>query len=91
MKLLKLIPFIALAALAGCTGLPMLTGGVTIYTSPEAGAMRACAALTDVVTPGVSPLAMLELVKGAMGAGTVLGDSPAEALENCSGMIRALE
>ena len=88
---MKLLPFIALAALAGCAGLSMLPGGVTIYTSPEAGAMRACADLTDVVTPGVSPLAMVELARGAMGAGTVLGDSPAEALENCAGMIRALE
>jgi len=78
--------------LAGCSGpISSLVGSrVTIYSTPEAGAMRACAALADVATPGISPLAIVELARGAMSASNALGDTPADAMEKCAKMLRAV-
>ena len=80
--------------LAGCSGggvgaISQLAGGV-IYSSPQAGKLRACAALADVATPGFSPLALSSLLQGASGNGVSLGSTPAEALENCAAMLRLM-
>ena len=89
---MKLISIIVALTLAGCGGPigSLVAGNVTIYSTPEAGAMRACAALADVATPGISPLAIVELAKGAMSASNALGNTPADAMEKCAEMLRAV-
>ncbi len=86
---MKWIPIFAVLLLAGCSALPGVLGGVEIRTSNEADAMRACAALADVMTPGVSPQAVIELTRGAIGS-SALGADPAAGLERCAKMIRQL-
>jgi len=76
-------------ALAGCSGLPL--GTATIHSNPAANAMRTCAALTDVVTPGISPMAAMEITKNALGDVLALGNTPASALRNCARMIDSIE
>ena len=88
---MKPIPMLgALLIVAGCTGGPIslgLLGSTTIQSSPAANAMRTCAALSDVVTPGISPLAAAQLVRGALGAPMALGNTPQGALRNCAKII----
>ncbi len=77
-------------ALAGCAGGPIslgLLGSTTIQSSPAASAMRTCAALSDAVTPGFSPLAAAELARGFLGAPLALGNTPQGALRNCARII----
>ncbi len=74
-------------ALAGCETIPLIGGGTKIQSSPAASAMRTCAALSDVVTPGISPLAAAELARGVLGAPLALGNTPAGALRNCAKII----
>lgn len=75
-------------ALSGCGGL--IGGDVQINTSPQADAMRTCAALVDILTPGVSPLAALTIAKGALIGGTALGVDPGEAMLECAGIYDGL-
>jgi len=79
----------ATLTLAGCNGLPL--GTATIHSNPVANAMRTCAALTDVVTPGISPMAAYEITKNALGDVLALGNTPAAALRNCAQMIDSIE
>ncbi len=78
----------ALALLAGCAPFQAVSSPGVIYSSPEARAMNACALLAELVMPGINPLAVLELGRGAIGGGAPLGASPAEALEKCAAMLR---
>jgi len=79
----------AIFALTGCISLPV--DSVTIHSSSAANAMRLCAALTDVVTPGISPMAAIEITENALGDVLVLGITPARALRNCARMIDSIE
>ena len=76
-------------ALAGCAG-PIslgLLGKTSINSSPAANAMRTCAALSDVVTPGISPQAVTQLARGILEGPLALGNTPASALRNCAKII----
>ncbi len=68
--------------LAGCTSF----NAVNINTSPQADAMRTCAALTDALTPGVSPLAAATLARNAVAPGAALGNNPAASMRTCADM-----
>ena len=86
---LWLVP--VLLVLAGCGSLSGLIGGnVQFNTSPQADAMRTCAALVDILTPGVSPLAALTIAKGALIGGGALGVDPGEAMLECAGIYDGL-
>ena len=88
MRLILILGAVVLA-LAGCTG-PVslgLLGSTKIQSSPAANAMRTCAALSDVVTPGISPLAVAQLARGILGAPLALGNTPQGALRNCARII----
>ncbi len=74
--------------LSGCAAIPQLIGSSTvIYSSPKAGAMRACADGLDVFTPGISPQAIPGLLRGSA---ATLGSTPEEAMENCLKMLGAI-
>ncbi len=85
MKIKSIAPFILAFVTFGCG---MFSGDRVIYSSPEAGAMRTCATLADIVTPGVSAAAVLDLATGVSGA--LLGKNPADALGTCSDMLRTV-
>ncbi len=85
MKTTVIAPFTLAFVLSACS---MFSGDRVIYSSPEAGAMRACATLADIVTPGVSAAAVLDLAAGINGA--LLGENPADALGTCSDMLRTV-
>ncbi len=70
------------------TGCASFGSSVNIATSPQADGMRTCAALTDVLNPGVSPLAAATLARNALSPspGAALGDNPAEAMRTCAKM-----
>ncbi len=89
MRLILMLSALALIV-AGCNGSPVslgLLGSTQITSSPAANAMRTCAALSDVVTPGISPLAAAQLARGALGAPLALGNTPQGALRNCAKII----
>ena len=87
MRLILMLGALALA-LASCSTIPLGPfGAAKIQSSPAANAMRTCAALSDVVTPGISPLAVAQLVRGALGAPLALGNTPQGALRNCAKII----
>ncbi len=88
MRLILMLSALVLA-LGACAGnIPLGPFGATkVRSSPAANAMRTCAALSDVVTPGLSPLAAAELARGILGAPLALGNTPAGALRNCAKII----
>lgn len=86
---MRLILMLGVVALAGCAG-PIslgLLGKTSMQSSPAANAMRTCAALSDVVTPGISPAAVATLAAGILGAPLALGNTPQGALRNCANII----
>lgn len=87
---MKPILILAALALAGCSS--GFIGGVEIRTSPQAEGMRTCAALTDILTPGVSPMAIASMVQGVLTPtpGAALGEDPAEAMRECAEIYDAL-
>ncbi len=87
---MKLILLGALAlAVAGCAS---FGPSVNVATSPQADGMRTCAALTDALTPGVSPLAAATLARNALSPtpGAALGGNPAAAMRTCADMYDTL-
>ena len=83
-----LVAGVTALALTGCSGMAFGPGGiVSIQTNPAADAMRTCAALADVVTPGVSPMAAYQISKGALTETLALGNTAAGALRNCARII----
>ena len=88
MKLRGWITISAALVLAGCTSIPLGPfGAAKIQSSPAANAMRTCAALSDVVTPGISPAAVATLTRGILGKPLALGNTPQGALRNCANII----
>ncbi len=91
---MRLILIGALVALAGCSGISVPLGGLgtaTIHSNPAANAMRTCAALTDVLTPGVSPAAVVEIARNALGDVLALGNTPSGAMRNCAKLIDSIQ
>ncbi len=75
--------------LAGCAS---FGSSANIATSPQADGMRTCAALTDALTPGVSPLAAATLARNALSPSpsAALGGNPAAAMRTCADMYDTL-
>ena len=87
-----IVMLVAALALAGCS-VTDLVSNTQIATSPQADGMRTCAALTDILTPGVSPLAVARMAQGAISPtpGASLGGNPAEAMRMCAAINDALQ
>ncbi len=77
-------------ALAGCQGYGVPLGAlgvVTIHSNPTANALRTCAMMADLLTPGVSPAAAAEVGRSALRESLALGATPAGAMRRCAKML----
>jgi len=86
MKMVLLAGALVLS-LGGCSGM-VLPGGTSVNAHPTANAMRDCAMLADVLTPGVSPAAVMTLLRQAYSA---LGVDPQTAMRNCATIMDFIE
>ncbi len=77
-------------ALAGCGGALSPLGGA-IHSSPTANALRTCAMMADLLTPGVSPAAAAEVGRNALRESLALGATPAGAMRRCAGMLDSID
>jgi len=82
---------VAVTMLGGCSGMqvPGLPTGVVFASNPLASAMRQCATLADVLTPGVSPEAVIGLARGVANP-MALGNTAQGAMRNCAGLMDAI-
>ncbi len=84
----RIILCMAVLALSGCEGTSY--GGMTIHSNPAANAMRTCAMMADLLTPGVSPAAAAEVGRSALRESLALGASPAGAMRRCARMLDSI-
>ncbi len=86
----KLILCAAVLALAGCQGMP-LPLGAAIHSNPTANALRTCAMMADLLTPGVSPAAAAEVGRSALREDLALGATPSSAMRRCARMLDSID
>ena len=88
----KILLIAAVLLVSACTGIPLgPLGVVAVQSSPAAVAMRRCAMLSDTLTPGISPRAVVDLAAGALLATPLaLGNTPQGAMRRCARMIDEL-
>lgn len=85
----KILIALALAvSMSGCAQVMAKTplGKLPLSSNPLAAALRQCAMIAEILTPGINIAAAAELTRIG-GADNALGNTPQGAMRNCAGLM----
>lgn len=85
---LKIAAMGLVIVLAGCStlSLPGPLGKIPLTANPLASALRQCAMLSELLTPGINLSAIFELAR-SVAADNALGNTAQGAMRNCASLL----